>query len=156
MHRFKSTPIQNGDFFAYYMCQHCSLLDLRIHQSFSSRSLLSLSGNPAYTCMYDCEKAQPQQRLRVSISSAIGTSNKIAMHVRIDKYPVKNIRDACAQNSNLRTKEVKPLAPTDILGTSSTGEAMEPWREGWFLYASLAHGGKKEIKLEHTHMSCSS
>ena len=38
--------------------------------------------------------------------------------------------------------------PTDILGTSGTGKAMEPWREGWFLYSSPADGGNN---VEHTH-----
>ena len=38
------------------------------------------------------------------------------------------------QQPPLLPEEVKHIAPTDILGTSSTGKAMEPWREGWFLY----------------------
>ena len=45
-------------------------------------------------------------------------------------------------------EEVKHIAPTDILGTSGTGKAMEPWREGWFLYSSPADGGNN---VEHTH-----
>ena len=39
-------------------------------------------------------------------------------------------------------------SPTDILGTSGTGKAMEPWREWWFLYSSPADGGNY---VEHTH-----
>ena len=45
-------------------------------------------------------------------------------------------------------EEVKHIAPPDILGTSGTGKAMEPWREGWFLYSSPADGGNN---VEHTH-----
>ena len=45
-------------------------------------------------------------------------------------------------------EEAKHIAPTDMLGTSGTGKAMEPWREGWFLYASPADGGNN---VEHTH-----
>ena len=60
------------------------------------------------------------------------------------------------QQPPLLPEEVKHIAPTDIWGTSGTGKAMELWREGWFLYSSLADGGKKEIMLEHTHMRCSS
>ena len=43
----------------------------------------------------------------------------------------------------LLPEEVKHIAPTDILG-----KAMEPWREGWFLYSSPADGGNN---VEHTH-----
>ena len=45
------------------------------------------------------------------------------------------------QQPPLLPEEVKHIAPTDILGTSGTGKAMEPWREGWFLYSSPADGG---------------
>ena len=45
------------------------------------------------------------------------------------------------QQPPLLPEEVKHIAPTDILGTSGTGKAMEPWREGWFLYSSPANGG---------------
>ena len=34
------------------------------------------------------------------------------------------------QQLPLLPKEVKHIAPTDMLGTSSMGKAMEPWREG--------------------------
>ena len=43
------------------------------------------------------------------------------------------------------------VAPTDILGTSGTGKAMEPWREERFLYSSPADGGNN---VEHTHHDC--
>ena len=52
------------------------------------------------------------------------------------------------QQLPLLPEEVKHLAPTDILGTSGTGKAMEPWLEGWFLYLSPADGGKN---VEQTH-----
>ena len=45
------------------------------------------------------------------------------------------------QQPPLLPEEVKHIAPTDILGTSGRGKAMEPWREGWFLYSSPANGG---------------
>ena len=45
------------------------------------------------------------------------------------------------QQPPLLPEEVKHIAPTHILGTSGTGKAMEPWREGWFLYSSPADGG---------------
>ena len=45
------------------------------------------------------------------------------------------------QQPPLLPEEVKHIAPTDILGTSGTGKAMEPWLEGWFLYSSPANGG---------------
>ena len=45
------------------------------------------------------------------------------------------------QQPPLLLEEVKHIAPTDILGTCGTGKAMEPWREGWFLYSSPADGG---------------
>ena len=45
------------------------------------------------------------------------------------------------QQPPLLPEEVKHIAPTDILGTSGTGKAMELWREGWFLYSSPADGG---------------
>ena len=52
------------------------------------------------------------------------------------------------QQPPLLPEEVKHIAPTNILGTSGTGKAMEPWREGWFLYSSPADGGNN---VEHTH-----
>ena len=45
------------------------------------------------------------------------------------------------QQPPLLPEEVKHIAPTDILGTSGTGKAMELWREGWFLYSSPNGGG---------------
>ena len=39
------------------------------------------------------------------------------------------------QQLPLLPEEVKHIAPTDILGTPGMGKAMEPWREGWFLYS---------------------
>ena len=46
------------------------------------------------------------------------------------------------QQPPLLPEEVKhiPADPTDILGTSGTGKAMELWREGWFLYPSPTDG----------------
>ena len=37
------------------------------------------------------------------------------------------------------------FCPTDILGTSGRGKAMEPWREGWLVYSLPADGKKKEV-----------
>ena len=55
----------------------------------------------------------------------------------------KNTRTT--QQLLLLPEEVKHIAPIDMLGTSGTGKAMKPWREGWFLYLSLVDGRKKEI-----------
>ena len=52
------------------------------------------------------------------------------------------------QQPPLLPEEVKHIAPKDILGTSGTRKAMEPWREGWFLYSSPVDGGNN---VEHTH-----
>ena len=57
------------------------------------------------------------------------------------------------QQPPLLLAEVKHIAPTYNWGTSSTGKAMELWREGWFSYSSPAHGGNN---VQHTHMKCSS
>ena len=75
------------------------------------------------------------------------------------RLPRKNTRSN--QQPPLLPEEVKHIVPTDILGTSGTGKAMEPWHEEWFLHSSPADGGKKwggggVIMLEHTHMRCSS
>ena len=52
------------------------------------------------------------------------------------------------QQPPLLLEEVKHIAPTEILGTSGTGKAMEPWHEGWFLYSLPADGGNN---VEYTH-----
>ena len=62
-----------------------------------------------------------------------------------------NIRTT--QQPPLLLEEVKHVAPTDILGTSSTRNAMESWREGCFLYSLPAHGGNN---VQHTNVKCSS
>ena len=53
------------------------------------------------------------------------------------------------QQPPLLQGEVKHTAPTDILGTSGTGKAMELWRERWFFYSSSPAGGGNHA--EHTH-----
>ena len=66
-------------------------------------------------------------------------------------FPKKKTRrrnTRTTQQLPLLPEEVKHIAPTDMLGTSGTGKAMEPWREGWFLYSSPADGGNN---VEHTH-----
>ena len=46
------------------------------------------------------------------------------------------------QQPPLLLEEVKHIAPTDILGTSGAGKAMEPWREGCFLPYKGEHNQK--------------
>ena len=55
------------------------------------------------------------------------------------------------QQPPLLPEEVKHIAPMDVLGTSGTVKAMEPWCEGWLLYSSSADGGNN---VEHTHHDC--
>ena len=67
----------------------------------------------------------------------------------------KEIITRATRQPPLLPEEVKHVGPTDILGTSGMGKAMELWCEGWFLYSSPIDGGKKEIMFAHTHMRCS-
>ena len=65
------------------------------------------------------------------------------------KKKVGNTRTT--QRPPLLPEEVKHIAPTDILGTSGTGKAMERLCEGWFLYSSPVDG---KNNVEHTRHDC--
>ena len=52
-----------------------------------------------------------------------------------------------AQQPPLQPEEVKHVAPTDILGISSMGKAMEPWREGQFLRKERKNVGAHPYEL---------